>query len=148
MNALEKVLEEIKDIKSNAPESRNRDYATGYLCGLSVAEGIIHSQMEKKSKKIYISGAITGTDDYIERFQTVEERLTGEGYQVLNPAKINTAMPDGTSYEEYMQVCFCLLDMADAIYMMRGWESSEGAQRELNYAYAKRKEVFYESGAD
>ena len=98
--------------------------------------------------KIYISGKITGTDDYMDRFQAVEERLIAEGYQVLNPASVNSMMPDKTSYEEYMQVCFCLLDMADAIYMMRGWESSEGAQRELNYAYAKRKEVFYEGGAD
>ena len=57
----------------------------------------------------------------MERFQTVEERLIAEGHQVLNPASVNSMMPDKTSYEEYMQVCFCLLDMADAIYMMHGW---------------------------
>lgn len=106
--------------------------------------------------KIYISGAITGTDDYIERFQTVEERLIAEGHQVLNPTSVNSMMPDKTSYEEYMQVCFCLLDMADAIYMMHGWGFSSDAKREWCYAYAKGKKRFYEdrggfrneSGAD
>lgn len=53
MNALEKVLEEIKDIKSKAPESRNRDYTTGYLCGLSVAEGIIRSHMDETNEDVF-----------------------------------------------------------------------------------------------
>lgn len=53
MNALEKVLEEIKDIKSKAPESRNRDYWTGFLCGLSVAEGIIRSHMDETNEDVF-----------------------------------------------------------------------------------------------
>ena len=43
--------------------------------------------------KIYISGAITGTDDYMERFEKAEKELTDKGYSVLNPAKVNAQLP-------------------------------------------------------
>ena len=38
--------------------------------------------------KIYISGAITGTDDYMKRFAKAEKELTEKGYSVVNPAKV------------------------------------------------------------
>lgn len=61
--------------------------------------------------RVYISGAIAGTDDYMEQFREVEDRLTEEGMTVTNPALVKASMPKGTTYEEYMRVAFCLLDM-------------------------------------
>lgn len=87
--------------------------------------------------KIYISGPITGTDDYMERFGAAEEKLTAAGHQVYNPAYANSFMPQGTTYGEYMKVAFTLLKMADVIYMLKGWRDSHGAN--LEYAYAKKK---------
>lgn len=87
--------------------------------------------------KIYISGAITGTDDYMERFREAEKKLTAAGHRVYNPAYANSFMPEGTTYEEYMMVAFTLLEMADAIYMLEGWQDSRGANREYGYAVAK-----------
>lgn len=87
--------------------------------------------------RIYISGPITGTDDYMERFARAEEKLTAAGHQVYNPAHANSYMPGGTTYEEYMKVSFTLLKMADAIYMLDGWEQSRGANREYGYALGK-----------
>lgn len=84
--------------------------------------------------RVYISGPITGTDDYMERFGKAEETLTAAGHQVYNPAHANSYMPKGTTYEEYMEVSFTLLKMADAIYMLDGWEQSRGANREYGYA--------------
>ncbi len=53
MNALEKIIEEIKDTRSKAPESRNHDYCTGFLCGLTVAEGIIRSHMDETNEDVF-----------------------------------------------------------------------------------------------
>lgn len=94
--------------------------------------------------KIYISGAITGTDDYMERFANAEKELTDKGYSVINPAKVNAQLPEDTIYEEYMKMCFCMLDMCDSICMLKWWEKSCGANRELRYAMKNKKTVFYE----
>lgn len=64
MNILEKVLEEIKDLKEKQ-NSSNQDYATGYLSALSTVEGIISGVKEN--------------DGWIP----VEERLPEEETEVL-----------------------------------------------------------------
>lgn len=97
--------------------------------------------------RVYISGAITGTDDYMERFKEVEDRLTKEGLSVINPAHANSYMPKDTTYEEYMKASFCLLDMCDAIYMMKGWRRSCGANREYGYAIAMDMIIMQEDGS-
>ena len=87
--------------------------------------------------RVYISGPITGTDDYMERFTAVESQLIQEGDTVVNPAAIMEHMPPDTVYEEYMRLSIELLKMCDYIYMMSGWNKSCGANREYGYALAK-----------
>lgn len=94
--------------------------------------------------KIYISGAISNTDDYMERFAKAEKELTEQGYSVVNPAKVNAQLPEDTNYEEYMKMCFCMLDMCEAIYMLKTWNKSCVANRELGYAMAKDMIIIYE----
>ena len=94
--------------------------------------------------KIYISGAITGTDDYMERFAKAEKGLTENGYSAINPAKVNAQLPKDTTYEEYMNMCFCMLDMADSIYMLSNYENSKGACMEYGYALAKDMIIMYD----
>ena len=94
--------------------------------------------------KIYISGAISNTDDYMERFAKAEKKMTEKGYSVVNPAKVNAQLPEDTGYEEYMKMCFCMLDMCDSIYMLKGWEKSYGANREYGYATASDMRIMYE----
>lgn len=99
----------------------------------------------QRKMKVYISGAITGTNDFMERFKAAEDRLTSKGMGVINPARVNSCMPKNTTYEEYMGVGLYLLDMCEAIYMLDGWRESCGANREYGYALAKGKKILFES---
>lgn len=96
--------------------------------------------------RVYISGAITGTHDFIHRFAKAEAELKKQGFSVINPAAVNTRLPLDTTYEEYMTMSLTMLDMCDAIYMLKGWEKSCGANREYGYALAKDYIVMLEGG--
>ena len=97
----------------------------------------------KRKKKIYISGPISGTNDYMERFAEAEKEMAEKGYVVINPAKVNAELPPppDTSYEQYMKMSLLMLSDADEIYMMSGWEESKGAKLEFEYAKATKKPV-------
>lgn len=94
--------------------------------------------------KIYLSGQITGTDDYMKRFATAEDRLTEQGYIVFNPAKVNAQMPKETTYEGYMEVSKAILMQCDAIYMLKGFELSNGATLEMQWALNKGMMFMFE----
>jgi hypothetical protein len=94
--------------------------------------------------KVYISGAITGTTDYMERFAKAEECLKAQGYTVINPAKVNAQLPDDTTWEQYMDMSMIMLDMCDGIYMLNGWKESKGAVKEFDYAVSYLDLVMFE----
>ena len=84
--------------------------------------------------KVYISGPITGTDDYMERFAAVETSLAMRGYEVVNPADANSSLPEGTDWRVYMGESLRMLCSCDAIFLMHDWLSSKGAKLEYNVA--------------
>lgn len=88
------------------------------------------------NKRVYISGAITGVDDYENKFEQAEKHLVSNGFSVINPAKFNKCLT-GLSYEEYMLIDMTLIDMCGTMYMLEGWERSCGSNREYGYALAK-----------
>ena len=90
--------------------------------------------------RVYLSGPITGRDDYRERFATIEHYLTALEHEVINPTKVSDAFPD-LSYGEYMKIDLTLLEMCDAIYMLEDWEQSAGAQLEFHYAKVWKKQI-------
>lgn len=92
---------------------------------------------------IYISGKITGTADYMERFAQAEKRLKVLGHKTINPAKKNKGN-DGKEWAWYMRRCIKWLCGADAIYMLRGWRKSPGARLEHQIAVALGMSVFME----
>lgn len=96
-----------------------------------------------KKIRVYISGPITGTTDYIERFEAAENFLGGK-YSVINPAKVNSNMPEDTTHEEYMKMSICMLSMCFAIYMLKGWQNSPGACEEHLYALKHGIAIFEE----
>ena len=94
--------------------------------------------------KIYISGSITGTDDFMERFSIAQKKLERDGHEVVNPALVNSNLPKSTTYSEYMDMSLCMLKMCDAIYLLDGWKSSRGANLELIFAMLNDKKILYE----
>lgn len=80
--------------------------------------------------KVYISGPITGVDDFEKNFQEAEDLLRRRGLEVVNPVKIGEALEkDGLKleYADYMRADITELMKCDAIYMLDGSEDSEGA---------------------
>lgn len=97
---------------------------------------------EEIKGKVYISGPITGTDDYMQKFTIVARNLATMDYEVINPALILSFLPNSTTYEEYMSVCYPLIDMCDAVYLMHGWHDSKGARLEKKYAETRDKLIY------
>ena len=89
--------------------------------------------------KIYISGPITGVASYRRRFARVERALRRLGHTPMNPAVVS----EGFKYDDYMRICRVMLEVCDAIFMMPGWERSNGACQELVWAEEMELPVFY-----
>lgn len=85
--------------------------------------------------RVYISGPITGVKNFEDNFKKAADRMSRNGHKVVNPAAVNDVFQDGT-YEEYMKIDMQLLAMCDAIYMLKGWRQSTGANREYGFAVA------------
>lgn len=91
-------------------------------------------------KIIFLSGAITGVDNYWGTFERADDDLTSRGYTVLNPA----LLPEGMQAKNYTDICWVMLANADAVLMLPGWEDSMGAVAEHRLADLLDKPVYYD----
>lgn len=96
--------------------------------------------------KVYISGPITGQQGYMRRFELAEQELVACGNVVVNPAKVNAGLPEGTTHEQYMKMSMEMLDMCDTIFMLEGWQHSKGCNMELARAIEQKMSIFFEGG--
>ena len=93
----------------------------------------------KKKKVIYISGPIKGVLNYWKPFEQAEEDLTARGYIPLSPSHL----PEGMTDEQYMRICFAMIDSADAVLFVKGVDASDGVELENKYAkYIGKPRVF------
>ena len=100
-------------------------------------------------KTIYISGKITGIDDYENRFAKAEAELEAKGFNVLNPVKAGKWLerylaPKFPTWVEYMKQAIKSMMSADCIYMLKGYRESKGARLELFLAKVLKYEIIYE----
>lgn len=102
---------------------------------------------------IYISGPMTGHRAFnfknFFHWQVVLERA---GYIVINPAEIDTLkLFDGWQYTEDQweelieEDCRLIREHADAVFVLKGYEGSRGATREIAEALRYTKPCFYEN---
>ena len=93
-------------------------------------------------EKVYISGKITGTKNYLWKFARVERKLKRAGYIPYNPAKINKGMPKETNWYQYMEVSMVVLRQCGSIFMMDGWTDSKGETMEREEAIKRRMKIY------
>lgn len=84
--------------------------------------------------KVYISGPISGTDDYMARFGDAEKKLNNLGHDPVSPIVIGDDLESRLyrkpTWQEYMREDIKALMDCDAIYMLDGWLASDGAKLE------------------
>ena len=77
--------------------------------------------------KVYIAGPMTGLPQFNRpAFHQAALNLSFEKHVPLNPA----ILPDGLTEADYMAVGLTMLQRADAIYLLTGWQFSAGARAE------------------
>ena len=86
----------------------------------------------------YIAGPITKRlKTYRYAFADAEMVLNFLGYTALNPAW----MPKGLKDEDYQRIGDAMLESADTVILLPGWERSKGARREARLAESLGKKV-------
>ena len=93
-------------------------------------------------KVVYIAGRITGVPEYWKPFEKAEDELSALGFIPLTP----TRLPWNLDNDKAIKICLSMIDAADAVYFLDGWDRSVGAQLEM--AYCKYKDKFYTSNLE
>lgn len=100
-------------------------------------------------KKVYIAGPMTGVPEFnYPAFKRVAKFLREEGWEVVSPVEIgepygspaelanDEALLNRVMVKEQVELMHC-----DTIYLLPGWEKSEGSKAELGIALERGLEV-------
>lgn len=86
------------------------------------------STSEQRRTVVFISGPMTGLPEFNRpAFNHAATELTSQGLTVLNPA----IFPDGLEHHQYLSMTLVMLEQAEVIYLLEGWENSVGARAEV-----------------
>ena len=95
--------------------------------------------------KIYISGPMTGFDNQ-KAFRTAARHLRKTGWKVVDPSRFSKK----GSYAEYMRANIYKLinKQVSAVFFLRGWKKSKGAQLEYQIALILDLQIFDEEALE
>lgn len=101
----------------------------------------------KGKEYIYISGPISGINDYKERFAKAKKKLEAQGFSVCNPVDLDSLVKchfSDPTWVDYMKIDIRFLCVCDSIFMLKGWENSRGAKLEHHIAQELGMKIYYE----
>lgn len=84
-------------------------------------------------KKCFISGMVSNDRHYKAKFRRAEKLLSKRGYVVINP----TVLPLGMFYDDYIHICYGMIDVCDVFVRLPDANDSIGAMKELAYVMSK-----------
>lgn len=132
----ESIVKRIQNAIDNN-ETENYDIADCVVTNINLKESVKYVKMFiNYHKRVYISGKITGLskEEYENNFQKAEDYLKSLGYvDIVNPVKLK---PHNNieDWQGYMRSCVRELATCDEVSVIRGWETSKGAQEEVRLA--------------
>lgn len=93
-------------------------------------------------RRVYIAGPMSGIPDLnFPAFHAAAAKLRELGFDVINPAEINTDPSAG--WAACMRADIAQLVTCDGIALLPGWENSKGARLEKHIAEALGMRVIY-----
>jgi len=100
--------------------------------------------------RVYIAGPMTGYEDHnFPAFHRAEELLKSMGHEVVSPARLSEHIFEtvvNPTWADFMRHDIPALLECDAIYILRGWARSKGANLEVQIARAFGF-VFFQEGS-
>ena len=102
-----------------------------------------------RNKLIYVSGAYSSPDkrvveENIKNHRETALRIWEIGYTAISPV-MNTAYfeKDNLKYDDIIEGDLEILSRCDAIFLIRGWHHSNGAEIEYRYASDHNMPIFF-----
>lgn len=103
-------------------------------------------------KTVYVSGAITGIDNWEDHFKKGEQTVIKlfENEDIIIHSPLRFPKPDFdpndkvSEWNAYMKLSIERLLTCDTIYLLKGWEHSRGALLEFHIAREFNFNIIYE----
>lgn len=121
-----------KDAGLNAKveEARKRGISYGELQAEKyIAQSRINLEelVDQVKKVIYISGKVTGDENYKKKFKEAEEKIKKmyPAAEIVNPTAAD--FPDTYDWADCMRECMHMLKKCNSIYFIDDWQESAGA---------------------
>ena len=86
---------------------------------------------------VYLSGPMSGAENYRETFEAAARELTAAGHTVINPAELLQVAPTGAlERADFLLIDLQMLAHADCMITLPGWHVSRGCLAERAFCQA------------